>query len=326
MRAWALTALPALLALPSPTRAARLALEDRRAAPQALVIYWTRHALSCANLKASGWGGRPRAPDASDWPEDDPILSDCGAFQAAGAGRKLAPKLPRQLDGVYSSSLLRTMQTAHYMFGGTVTPLPYISEVPNGRDRQDYPISNLEQQKTVLDGLGVSADFRWMDAIPESQRVEDGQGRVQWELNEAEYPNASHKEVKRIRAQAGMAQFLDFVRLRLLPTLPQKHTLRIAVATHGTFLGMNFHPTADSGLCKETIEYNTYFDSPSVKNSEVLAVEYQIEEDTLVPLLCRRVAEGTKKPADICERDFESCRLQGKPLELVSGECRCTPE
>jgi len=308
-------------------------------ATRTLTIYWTRHALSCANIHNEHFGGRPRNHSVY-WKEPDPILSDCGAYQAQQNAKDPAvAKLRSSLDGVYSSSLLRTMQTAATMYGAKVTPLPFISEIPNDgtelakdgsniTDHQDNPVS-IEDQRKALAKLGIEADFRWMKEISSDEQFLPGHGRLQWRLTgypiDWQHINETWvSEKKRDIAQAAMGQFLNFVQAQLLPTLPSKPALHIAVADHGTLMGNWFHPSKDEGLCKDEISMNQW--GPHVQNTQVLAVTYLRSKDGLKAISCRSPFKGIPQPEDVCPQDFASCFLDGKPIQIRTiGKCMCKP-
>lgn len=281
-----------------------------------LTIYWTRHALSCANLRASTFNGRR---GRALWPEDDPVVSNCGEYQAAAPKDELVRELGSgPLDGVFSSSMVRAAQTAHLMFGGTVGLLPYISEVPNGMcwgsvcDRQDYPEESVEAQRSVLANAGVPVDFRFIG----KRGYEAGEGRVQ-----RSGPRTGKKSArKRAAVREAMSDFLGFVRQELLPSLsPQEpgHA-RIAVASHGTFLKLAFGTSRRvKGVCSRDVI------GSKVHNLQVFAVEYAVSGSGITPVGCRGVYDGAEKPADICAEDFASCTLGGRPLRIQTGQCEC---
>merc|ERR1712232_1531386 len=97
-------------------------------------VVFIRHGLAChnaLNYQTAGFATSGGRFNHCRYP--DPPLTDCGVAQSTANGVALLDALETKLSwkpqSVYSSSMIRAMETAMAMFPGhTVAPLPFINE------------------------------------------------------------------------------------------------------------------------------------------------------------------------------------------------------
>lgn len=118
----------------------------------AVHAYWIRHGLSCANvLKMQALDERMswqvKVKSRVQFPSySDPPLTNCAIDRAKRMGPKILDQIRKNHTGwvdrnwpvlVFSSQMLRAIETALYNFGGMpVYPIPHIAEKGPGLDNQ----------------------------------------------------------------------------------------------------------------------------------------------------------------------------------------------
>lgn len=179
-------------------------------------IYFIRHGFSCANAKKAYGLFHQKI---SRFKEYDPQLTSYAQEQI----RRLQPQLSKQgfsPDIVFSSVLLRAIQTAHNLFPyNNVYVAPYIKEL--GFTYDNTPIIPEEQMVKINDNKKIRYDF-----VYSKNRK---RGLAKWKkAQEIDY-----------------SKFLDWLANTAIPTIEKidenlqrkrGKLLRIAVVTHGHFM------------------------------------------------------------------------------------------
>jgi len=165
----------------------------------------------------------------------------------------------------------------------------------------------------------------------DAEQEKPGSGRVQWgtEIKGPYRGGPDERQLENVEqataaAKKGMSQFLEFFHQELLPELPSRRDLSIAVVSHGSLIALALRPAKDEGICKNSLEWGPK-DQVEMENIQIMAVEYLIAADGLIPISCTRAYNGSPKPKDICAADFASCQLEGASLEMDTGTCICGP-
>lgn len=117
------------------------------AAPVTIKTYWVRHGYSCANLLKRDERDKKKIDTLCD-----PHLSNVGMARSVALGelvrKELRARGAKVSDLVFSSWMVRTIETALYMFpNARVAAIPYIAEVGKGPD--NMPL-NAKQKKEKL--------------------------------------------------------------------------------------------------------------------------------------------------------------------------------
>lgn len=125
-------------------------------------IFFVRHAMSCTN--ALHHHGKTVLARLVRLLYRDPLLTDAGVRQARKQGDNVRQQVPISFDLVASSSLMRAMETAHFMFpeASRIVPLPYVAEWHHVRENRSLPI---ETQREILAAVNPTIlprlDLRW---------------------------------------------------------------------------------------------------------------------------------------------------------------------
>ncbi len=127
-------------------------------------IIFLRHGISCTNL--TGFIEQKKIP-GKKFPNFlhylDPELSSIGQRYTVNNGKSLQNYLASQeitVDFIGSSSLLRAIETAHFLFNTDakvfkkIYPLPYLKEL--GKVRSDFPSAIKEQREFLSTADGLS--------------------------------------------------------------------------------------------------------------------------------------------------------------------------
>jgi len=202
--------------------------EEPQPATRRIKFLFIRHALSCANMVqefTAGLGGL-----AGTWSKNflrDPMLSECGAHRSQQAGESLEKLV--QPDIVLTSSMLRSMETAAYMFPGrTITPVPYISEIQKSAFEQDNIPLEVDKQKAQLKSAVATGGRVNMDPLAKLSSLLD----MTWMEDE--------RFAREARTSSSWEYFKHFMAGVFLPSLnltaAQKGPLTIALVSHSHFL------------------------------------------------------------------------------------------
>jgi len=216
----------------------KTAVSDGTAAPRQVRIQFIRHAFSCANMvqqfakkgSLKRWGG-----SLGQHFLRDPMLSECGAVRSASAGEMLGNTAKAPPDFVLSSSMLRAMETAAYMFpGSTITPVPYISE----NRHIDWELDNLPLDvPSQLMQLAKAIDSNRTDKGPLRSLAEEKKLDLRW-MKDAKFGKEGSSSP---RMSSDWEKFEDFMANVFLPQVdvqkyPHPHLLTIAIVSHSNFL------------------------------------------------------------------------------------------
>ena len=132
-----------------------------------VIIYLIRHSLSCANLAKQYCSSIINSRVQKARKCRDPLLSNWPFFQDEDQIAKAQVEEIRLLlkneniDRVFSSFLLRTMETAHALFpNAIITPVPYINETGKGLDNKALPWLD---QKEILEKKYESKSLGWLN-------------------------------------------------------------------------------------------------------------------------------------------------------------------
>ena len=192
-------------------------------------IYYVRHGMSCANVIKYYTSKYMMHHLLSD-----PVLADEGVVDSIKA-RKLFSK--KNIDRVYSSCLLRAIETAHYMFEKEeVSVIPYVTETGLGFDNSVKSVK--KQERDVKKITHVSDKVL---NVPEL--------RIDRTLMEI----AASEGLKKIES-SHYDKFIKFMESTVIPKLmmekrkgTKKHTkihatttYKVAVVTHSSFVKKNF--------------------------------------------------------------------------------------
>jgi len=213
----------------------KAAVSDGTAAPRKVRIQFIRHAFSCANMVqqfAEGgtltrWGGTLGKAYLRD-----PMLSECGAVRSLSAGNMLRSTAEAP-DFVLSSSMLRAMETAAYMFPGrTITPVPYISESRHTDLEQDNLPLDVDSQLSQL----AKAIASNRTAVGPLQSLVDKLD-LQWMRDDTFSAGGTSGP----RMSSSWSKFEDFMANAFLPHVyaqdyPHPGVLTIAIVSHSNFL------------------------------------------------------------------------------------------
>lgn len=182
-------------------------------------ILFSRHGLSCSNL----------FPEAAQI--KDPLLTDCGVVRSKRTGRML-DDLGLQPDAVFTSELMRTMETAHYQYPKVKSiTLPHIlGSAGKGEDDKAYAYEEQRPRLVERHGKGgLPTDRRWIKKFP----------------------------VDNTTAFGNWSALTHFLAEHFLPGFSRKRHLTLAVVTHNSFLKVSKNKKggepAEKTLCRQEL-------------------------------------------------------------------------
>jgi broad specificity phosphatase PhoE len=271
------------------------------AACQRLEVLWVRHGHGCHNAirhQGAGFFAQINYPD--------PFLTNCGKIMTERNGEKakeILDALDWSPEHVFSSALLRAIETATIMFpGSTVQPLPFIGEKGFG-----LLVGNLntartpEEQQAILPD--ASLDYRFLP----DEKIELKDKRAYYHKYSADRSRkaSSHK--------AWRAFFAEQVMPELLQGHDSNLPLRVAIVSHKHFIKDMiqdfFFCSAHKPQNNEAVLLKYDYNPQTKKLFEVLGEDESPDDACGYPLENQMTSQWHEEY--LCLKDYDNCYEHG---------------